>query len=305
MRKLFLSLGLYGAGTVLLAQVTTPAATTAVEMASKEQINTALNLAFATIGVLLFVVIILAVSIQSLIQVTLHPEGAPASEPNASWWDRFKGVAPAPGQIMDRDIGHEYDGITELDNDMPPWFKFLFYTTILFAVVYLMNYHVFKWTPLQAEEYAQEMQVAETELSVIREKQAMNLNEDIVTALTDASGISAGKTIFEQNCSVCHGKEGEGLVGPNLTDEFWIHGGGIKNVFKIVKVGVPDKGMIAWQDQLNPLQIQQVSSYVLTLQGTNPTGAKAAQGEKWSEGSTTGSIVLAVDSIAVTIDSTQ
>jgi cytochrome c oxidase cbb3-type subunit 3 len=304
MYKLLFSFVLFAASTVLLAQTAAPAAA-AVEMASQEQINTAFNLAFATIGVLLFVVIILAVSIQSLIQVTLHPEGAPAAEPKPSWWDRFKGVVPAPGQVMDRDIGHEYDGITELDNDMPPWFKFLFYVTILFAVVYLLNYHVFKWTPLQDEEYAQEMQVAEAELSVIREKQAMNLNEDIVTALTDASGISAGKTIYEQNCAVCHGKGGEGLVGPNLTDEFWIHGGGIKNVFKVVKVGVPDKGMISWQDQLNPLQIQQVSSYVLTLQGTNPAGAKAAQGEKWSEGSATDSTTVATDSTAVAIDSTQ
>lgn len=305
MRNLLLSLGFYGVGVQLSAQIAAPAATTAVEMASQDQINTALNLAFATIGVLLFVVIILGVSIQSLIQVTLYPEGSPAAESKPSWWGRFKGIVPAPGQVMDRDIGHEYDGITELDNDMPPWFKFLFYVTILFAVAYILNYHVFKWTPLQDEEYAQEMQVAEAELSVIREKQAMNLNEDIVTALTDASSVSAGKIIFEQNCSLCHGKGGEGLVGPNLTDAFWIHGGGIKNVFKIVKVGVPDKGMIAWQGQLNPLQIQQVSSYVLSLQGTNPAGAKSAQGEKWNEGSAAGSTALAVDSSVVAIDSTQ
>ena len=283
MRKFFLPLVWVGISTGLYAQTAAPAAA-AVEMASTEQLNEALTLAFATIGVLLVVVIILAMSIQTLIQATLYPNGKPEEEAKPSWWARFKGVAPAPGQVMDRDIGHEYDGITELDNDMPPWFKFLFYTTIAFGVIYILNYHVFKWNPLQEEEYAQEMQIAEAELSVIREKQAMNLNEDAVTALTDASGISAGKTIYEQNCAVCHGKGGEGLVGPNLTDEFWIHGGGIKNVFKVVKVGVPEKGMIAWQDQLNPLQIQQVSSYILTLAGTNPAGAKPAQGEKWVEG---------------------
>lgn len=296
MRKFFLPLVLVGISTGVYAQAAAPAPA-AVEMASTEQLNEALNLAFATIGVLLVVVIILAMSIQTLIQATLYPNGKPAGEAKPSWWDRFKGVAPAPGQVMDRDIGHEYDGITELDNDMPPWFKFLFYTTIAFGAIYILNYHVFKWNPLQEEEYAQEMQVAEAELSVIREKQAMNLNEDAVTALTDASGISAGKTIFDQNCAVCHGKGGEGLVGPNLTDEFWIHGGGIKNVFKVVKVGVPEKGMIAWQDQLNPLQIQQVSSYILTLAGTNPAGAKPAQGEKWIEGG-----VVAADSTS--LDST-
>jgi cytochrome c oxidase cbb3-type subunit 3 len=278
MRKLILPLVLFAIHSGVQAQATTPP----VAMASEELVNQVVLLAFATIVVLLFVVIILALSIQTLIQITLYPNGKPEEASTPSWWERFKGSAPAPGQVMDRDIGHEYDGITELDNDMPPWFKFLFYVTIAFAFVYMLNYHVFKWTPLQDEEYAEEMKVAEAELAVIREKQAMSLNEDNITVLTDASGISAGKTIYEQNCAVCHGKAGEGLVGPNLTDEFWLHGGGIKNVFKVVKNGVPEKGMIAWQDQLNPLQMQQVSSFILSLQGTNPAGGKEPQGDKWA-----------------------
>lgn len=284
------------------AQATQAPAQPAQVMATQEQVDQVMMLAFLTVAVLLFVVIILGLSIQALIRITLRETGAPAA-PKASWWARFRGVAPAPGQTMDREIGHEYDGITELDNDMPPWFKFLFYVTILFAVVYLLDYHVFKWSPLQDAEYAQEMEKANAEVAVIREKQAMNLNEDKVTALTDASGIGAGKTIFDQNCAVCHGKAGEGLVGPNLTDEFWIHGGGIKNVFKVVKNGVPEKGMIAWQDQLNPLQIQQVSSFILSLAGTNPPGAKAPQGDKWTgneSAAPSDSTTVSADSAAVT-----
>ena len=81
----------------------------------------------------------------------------------------------------------------------------------------------------------------------------------------------------------CHGQKGEGLVGPNFADEYWIHGGGIKNVFKVIKYGVPDKGMIAWQAQLKPADMQKVGSYILTLQGTNPPNPKAPQGTIWAD----------------------
>jgi cytochrome c oxidase cbb3-type subunit 3 len=121
------------------------------------------------------------------------------------------------------------------------------------------------------------------------------VNSETVIALTDADAISAGQGIYIQNCVACHGQKGEGSVGPNLTDEYWIHGGGIKNVFKTVQNGVPAKGMISWKSQLSPKQIQQVSSFILTFQGTKPDNGKAPQGDIWKEE------VAAVDSTVVTV----
>ena len=92
-----------------------------------------------------------------------------------------------------------------------------------------------------------------------------------------------GELIFKSFCAACHGQKGEGTVGPNFTDEYWIHGGGIQNVFKTIKYGVPDKGMIAWAAQLKPADMQKVASYILTLKGTNPPNPKAPQGEIWKE----------------------
>jgi cytochrome c oxidase cbb3-type subunit 3 len=109
------------------------------------------------------------------------------------------------------------------------------------------------------------------------------LNEENVTLLTDAAGLSEGKVIFQKNCVSCHAIDGGGLVGPNITDDFWIHGGGIKNIFKIIKYGVPAKGMIAWQTQLDPNKMQQVASYIISLHGIKPANPKAPEGTKWEE----------------------
>jgi cytochrome c oxidase cbb3-type subunit 3 len=261
-----------------------------VAMASQEQVNNVLTLAIITVMILLVIVVILAISIQTLIRITLAPtteaEKAAKAEKEAlpSWWDRFAGLAAQPGSKMDREIGHEYDGIQELDNDMPPWFKYLFYVTILFAVVYGLNYHYFKFSPLQDDEYVQEMEQAEVEIAAYREKNAMSIDENSVVFVSDASSIESGKNLYIQNCVACHGQNGGGSVGPNLTDEYWIHGGGVQNIFKTLKYGIPEKGMIAWQNQLNPKQLQEISSFVLTLAGTNPPNAKEAQGEIWSDG---------------------
>jgi cytochrome c oxidase cbb3-type subunit 3 len=255
-----------------------------VQFASQEQVNSVLMLAIITVVILLIIVVILAISIQTLIRITLAPDADAAKTEKSdqpSWWDRFAGLAAQPGSKMDREIGHEYDGIQELDNDMPPWFKYLFYVTILFAVVYILNYHYFRFSPLQDDEYAQEMEQAEAELTAYREKNAMSIDENSVVFVSDATALESGKNIYLQNCAACHGQKGEGSVGPNFTDEYWIHGGGIQNVFKIVKYGVPEKGMISWQNQLNPKQMQEVSSFILSLAGTNPPNPKEPQGEIW------------------------
>lgn len=183
-------------------------------------------------------------------------------------------------------LDHNYDGIKELNSQIPPWFLWLFYITIFFSVVYMLDYHVFNTSPLQAEEYQIQVKQAEIERDALIKSGAF-LNEESVTLLSDQASLDKGKQIFTTNCVACHGPEGGGLVGPNLTDDYWIHGGGIKNVFKTIKYGVPAKGMISWQTQLNPNQIQQVGSYILSLHGTKPANAKQPEGTVWTESETT------------------
>jgi cytochrome c oxidase cbb3-type subunit III len=181
---------------------------------------------------------------------------------------------------------HSYDGIMELDNKAPAWFQFLFYITILFAVVYMVNFHVLKKDNLMIDEYTQEMTAAQQEKDVLM-KSGGFINETNVTVLNSPEDLKAGKDIFVTNCVSCHGNNGEGTVGPNLTDDYWIHGGGIKNVFATISNGVPAKGMITWKAQLNPKQIQQAASYVLSLHGTNPPNGKPPEGQIYKEEATT------------------
>lgn len=174
---------------------------------------------------------------------------------------------------------HEYDGIRELDNNLPPWWLAGFYISIAFAVIYLLRFHVFQSAPLSAEELKIELAEAEAATQEYLKTAANLVDESSVEMLSDESRILAGGEIFTKNCAVCHANDGGGGVGPNLTDYYWIHGNDIKDVFKTVKYGVPAKGMIPWKDQLSAAQMQEVASYVLTLQGTTPANPKEAQGE--------------------------
>lgn len=177
-------------------------------------------------------------------------------------------------------LDHDYDGIRELDSKIPPWFIMLFYGTIIFAAVYLVRFHVIGSGNVQAEEYMEEVKLAQAQRQILIKTGAF-LNEETVTQLTDPASLSSGKDIFMKNCASCHGNAGEGLVGPNLTDDYWIHGGGIQNIFKTIKYGVPAKGMISWQSQLAPKKMQEVGSYIMSLHGTNPPNGKAPQGDKY------------------------
>ncbi len=183
-------------------------------------------------------------------------------------------------------LNHDYDGIRELDSQIPPWFLWLFYLTIAFAVFYMLDYHVFNSSPLQDEEYQMQVKQAEAERTALVKSGAF-LNEESVTLLTDPAAVDAGKQIFEANCVACHAADGGGLVGPNLTDDYWIHGGGIKNIFKTIKYGVTAKGMISWQSQLNPKQIQDVASYIISIHGTKPANPKQPEGTIWKESDST------------------
>jgi cytochrome c oxidase cbb3-type subunit III len=178
-------------------------------------------------------------------------------------------------------LDHDYDGIKELDNNLPPWWKYGFYFTIVFSFVYMLYYHASGSGKLQLDEYKAELAFAAQQKEERLKASADNVNEENVVILTDAEAIAHGKETFSKFCVACHKADGGGMVGPNLTDEYWIHGGGIKNVFKVITYGVPNKGMLSWQSQLSPKQIQQAASYILTLQGTNPQGGKEPQGEKW------------------------
>lgn len=180
-------------------------------------------------------------------------------------------------------LHHDYDGIQELDNRMPPWWVNLFYITIAFSAVYLVYYHVMDGADPETE-LRNELAQARRDVEEWKKTAPDQMNEDKVTLLTDADALSKGKELFMANCSACHRADGGGQIGPNLTDEHWLLGGGIKNVFRTISNGGRDgKGMIAWKTTLKPTQIQQVASFVLSLQGTQPKDAKAPDGEVWKE----------------------
>jgi cytochrome c oxidase cbb3-type subunit 3 len=181
------------------------------------------------------------------------------------------------------ELDHNYDGIRELDNKLPPWWLYSFYASIIFAAIYLARFHVFgDYT--QVEEYTAEVAQAEIDIAKYKETAKDLITFETVTVLEEPSDLEAGKQIFATNCVACHKADGGGGIGPNLTDEHWILGGGIKNVYKtLVEGGRPGKGMVSWKNDFKPSELQQVASYVLTLQGTTPAEPKEAEGEIWVE----------------------
>jgi len=197
-------------------------------------------------------------------------------------------------QEADVMLDHNYDGIRELDNKLPPWWVWGFYLTIVFAFVYLIHYHVSGTGSLQIEEYNNSMLLAKAEKENRIKNDENFVTEANVKIVSDQMALNEAQGIYVKNCVACHGDAGQGGVGPNLADQFWIHGGGVKNIFKVISEGVPSKGMISWKSQLAPKQIQALSSYILTFQGTNPHDPKEPQGEKWEE-----------PEVAQTSDSTQ
>jgi cytochrome c oxidase cbb3-type subunit III len=179
----------------------------------------------------------------------------------------------------DIELDHDYDGIKELDNDLPPWWTFLFYITIVFGVIYLAKYHMFGGDN-QITELDNEMAAAKIQIEEYKKTAPDLLTVDKVTYLTDAADLAVGKTIFEQNCVACHAVDGGGGIGPNLVDNHWILGGDVKEIFTTISEGGRDgKGMVPWKAQLKPTEIQKVSSYILSLNGTKPANPKEAEGD--------------------------
>lgn len=180
---------------------------------------------------------------------------------------------------------HEYDGIRELDNNLPPWWTALFYITIFFGVVYLGYYHLFGG-PSSLDEYNSEVAVAEAKLAALAESSGeadIVVDENNVAVVDDAAQLANGQGLFVQYCAACHANDGGGGIGPNFTDEYWIHGGGLNNIYRTIKVGVPQKGMISWEGQLSPAQIQLLSNVIWNMQGTTPAAPKEPQGDIWTE----------------------
>lgn len=197
------------------------------------------------------------------------------SERLSNLWTKMLQLKPLE-QEKDMVIDHEYDGIKELDNPVPMWFNVLFYSTVTFGLCYLLIYHVFEIGMTQTQEYEHEMAQAEIAKQEYLAQAANLIDESSIEI--DASMIAAGRSIFSANCSACHGGAGEGGIGPNLTDNYWLHGGDIKEIFKTVKYGVPAKGMVPWEQTLTPGQIAEVSNYIMSIRNSNPPNPKAPEG---------------------------
>ncbi len=238
------------------------------------------------LGVAYYTLTILKLVINEKRQEKAAAEGV-EYKPAPSFWSRFNQTVTdavpieKEGEVM---LDHNYDGIRELDNHLPPWWKWLFYFTIGWGAVYLVVYHVIGTMPLQTEEYQQEVAAAQAAIEAQKKLAGggADITEDNVAFVDAESALANGQKLFERNCAVCHQNDGGGGVGPNLTDNYWLHGGSISDIFSTIKYGVPEKGMISWQAQLSPADMQDVSSYILTLVGTTPANPKEPQGELYT-----------------------
>ncbi len=214
--------------------------------------------------------------------ISVVAETVVAAKPKYDWWEKINDFKPIQ-QEADIDLGHDYDGIRELDNRLPPWWLYGFYACILFAAIYLYRYHVSHSAPLSKQEYEISVAKAEVEKAAYLEHAAANVDENTVKLVTDQAQLDEAKKTFLTICSACHTPTGGGSVGPNLTDDYWLHGGSIKDVFKTIKYGWPDKGMKSWKDDYSPVQIAALATYVKSLHGTNPPNPKAPQGTLYVE----------------------
>ena len=173
-------------------------------------------------------------------------------------------------------LDHEYDGIKELDNRLPGWWLWLFYLAIAFGLVYMGWFHVLHRGPLQADLYIQEVEAAHAAGLGLHYE---SWGPDVEPA-TDPDLLAHGGTIFKSQCTVCHGQEGQGVIGPNMTDDYFLHGHEFADSIVVIEEGVPEQGMISWKTQLSRDDVLAVGSYIYTLRGTNPANPKDPQGEK-------------------------
>lgn len=234
-------------------------------------------------------ILFLAFSINRVYQ-ELVPEKATAKKSTLKiWWasldKKFFTKAVAVEKEADVMLDHDYDGIRELDNSLPPWWKYGFYITIVIGFIYMFHYHVSGSGKNPLQEYAVEMEKAKIEKEIFEAGNKDKIDENNVP-MADEAGLSKGKEIYTTKCWACHGKLGEGGAGPNLTDDYWIHKGSLTDIYHSIKVGYQDKGMQSWAKEFTPKEMSFIASYIKTLKGTNPPNAKAAQGDLFTENKT-------------------
>lgn len=248
------------------------------------------------LGVFLFLLVAIEIVVSAVDNVTYHlltdeqkkqlaaAEALPFTEGEfyqnlVKKLTRSKSIEQEADVILD----HDYDGIKELDNVLPPWWVYLFYGCIVFAIVYLVRFHVVgDYT--QKEEYEMAMVEAAKEHEEYLKTAPDLVNVDNVELLTDAASITAGQKVFAESCVACHGANLQGGIGPNLTDEHWINGGGVKNIFRLISEGSATNPVMApWKEAIKASDIQKISSYIISLKGSNPEGAKPAEGEIWKD----------------------
>jgi len=183
--------------------------------------------------------------------------------------------------VLDQDhlMDHSYDGIQEYDNPLPGWWLAIFWASIIFAPLYILYFH-FGPGLLSIDRYDRAMMIAtERQMAAILAMGEISENT-LVDLMDDPSMMNGGKKIFVAKCATCHGIFGEGGIGPNLTDDHWLHGAQLMDVYRTVREGVPAKGMLAWERQLRPAELLAVSAHVGGLLGSDPPNAKAPQGDQ-------------------------
>jgi len=254
--------------------------------------ETAFYLFSTVIGMEVIAILFLAFSIRRMYSELL-PEKVKVPEKRSAlrtWWSGldkklFTKAVPVEKEA-DVMLDHNYDGIRELDNALPPWWKYGFYITIGVAFIYLLNYHVLGYGMNPDEEYVAEMAKAQIDKEVYESKNKDKVDEKNIM-MADASGIQVGQGLFEANCTACHMKGGGSQnpvsVGPNLTDDYWLHKGSLNDIYNTIKNGYPDKGMQSWSSKFSPKEISQIASFVKSLRGSNPPNAKLPQGELYVE----------------------
>lgn len=247
---------------------------------------------FVVVNLVLLIILFVQLTVLSGLTNAIQDEAVELDdsleEPEAvgfqKFWDKLTDAVPIQNE-EDVMTDHEYDGIKELDNKLPPWWVWLFNLSIVFAVVYFAYYEVF-WPydlPVSIEEYSEEMVAAEEEIAAYKAEFGSGVDENTAVVITDEGRIALGKEIYDANCVSCHMADGGGGIGPNFTDQYWIHGGDMKGVFTTIKYGVITKGMIPWKDQLKPEEIEDVASYILiAFPGTTPANPKEPQGELYT-----------------------
>lgn len=248
--------------------------------------------------VFLFILIAIAITMNAVDNITYNllteeekaklNESSNFSITDNKWYKKLVAalVKPESSTVVSEDqllLDHDYDGIKELDNNLPPWWVYLFYASIIFGIVYMVRFEILG-ADNQEMELKKEIAQAKIDVAEYMKTAPDMMDEKTVTLLTDPADLAVGKEIYTTNCAACHRADGGGQIGPNLTDDEWILGGGIKNIFHtLVNGGRDGKGMIAWKGTLKPKEMQKVASYIISLKGSNPVDPKAPEGEVWVE----------------------